>query len=177
MTLRPARLSVADWLAAGGSVALLVVLFALPWYQVKPQFRDSLLELGARVSANGWQTFTWVGPLCLLVGVLGLLYVFFQATRRAPALPMVTATVMMPLSLLLVLSLLVRVFIAIPVLKLADGGNAVEATTGAYAGFALSVLVAGAMWRSFRREGVYPGDAIVVIERLPLEPPHPGDPT
>jgi hypothetical protein len=90
---------------------------------------------------------------------------------------MVTATVLMPLSLLLVLSLLVRVFIAIPVLRLADGGNAVQATTGAYAGFALSVLVAGSMWRSFRREGVYPGDAIVVVERLPLEPPRSGNPT
>jgi len=175
VNVRLSRLQVTDWLLGVSAVALIVVLFAAPWYEVKPQFRDSLLAVGERVSASGWQTFTWVGPLCLIVGLAGIAYAWLQATRRSPALPVVVVTLLTPPALLLVLALLVRVFIAVPTLSLSSGANALQPASGAYVGFGLSLLIAVCAWLSLRREGVAREDAPSVIETVALEPRVPDD--
>jgi len=41
LNLRPQRLGLAELLIATGAVGLIVILFAVQWYEVTPQFRDS----------------------------------------------------------------------------------------------------------------------------------------
>jgi hypothetical protein len=173
--LRPARLGLAELLIAIGAVGLLVVLFAVTWYEVNPRFRDSLLALGETVSANGWNTFTWIGPLCLVVAVLGLLAVWLQVSRDSPTLPVVTVILLMPLSLLAILALLIRVLIDRPELQLVGGSmSTLVVRPGAYAGLLFAVVISAGCWLSLRRDGVASADSPAFIEVVPLEqsPPH-----
>jgi len=98
MKARSSRLGLGDYLLVGGALALLIVLFALPWYQVQLRFRGTLLLMGQGLRASGWETFTWIGPLCVLVALLALAAGWFQLTRDSPALAIVTTIVLAPLS-------------------------------------------------------------------------------
>jgi hypothetical protein len=174
---RPSRLGIGDLLAGGGGLVLLVALFALPWYQVRRQIRGALLLMGEGLSANGWQTFMWIGPLCLLVGLLALAVSWLGLTRASPALTIVTTIVLSPLSLLLTLALVVRVFIAVPSVQLpAGGGGGLQTCPGAYVGLAAAALIAVGAWLSLRRDGVDPGDSSGRIETVPLARPRLSDP-
>ena len=167
MSVRPSRLRISDWLLGASSLALIVVLFGLDWYQVKPQFRSSLLVLGERVTANGWQVYTWIGPLCVIVAALGILYAVLQATRRAPALPVLTVIVLTPFSWLLSVALVVRVLLARPSLVLPGGQHsALQVCDGAYAGLGLALIITVCGWLSLRREGIDPHDSPLLIETL-----------
>jgi hypothetical protein len=174
---RPARLALGELLLAAGALGLIVVLFAAPWYEVKPQFRDSLLALGETVSANGWNTFTWVGPLCLLAGVVGLLAVWLQLSRDSPALPVVTLIFLMPLSLLTLVVLVVRVLIDTPQLQLVSGSTSdLQTRPGAYVGLLFALVLSAGCWLSLRRDGVASADSPAFIETLPLEQSPPQSP-
>jgi hypothetical protein len=171
MKPRRSRLALGDYLAGGGGLVLLIALFALQWYQVQPQIRGTLLLMGQGLSANGWQTFMWIGPLCLLVGLLALAMDWFQLTRDSPALAIVTTIVLAPLSLALTLALVIRVLIARPTVQLPAGaGGGLQTCAGAYIGLAAALAITAGAWLSLRRDGVDPGDAPAEIETLPLAP-------
>jgi hypothetical protein len=174
VSFRAVRLSVAEWVIAVGAIALLFDLFAVNWFAYKPEFHATALMLGQRVSANGWQTFDVIGPLALVVGVAGIAVGWFQATRRSPALPVVIATLMAPLSLALVIALLIRVLFDQPSVHLAQAGgaDAIHALPGAYVGLALSVVIFAGTYASLRRDGVAEADAPAEIETLRLGEPH-----
>jgi hypothetical protein len=177
MRPRPSRLAIGDYLAVAGALALLIVLFAFPWYQVQPRTASTLLLMGERLSANGWQTFTWIGPLCVLVALLALGAGWFQLTRASPALAIVTTIVLTPLALLLVVALVVRVLISTPSVQLpAGGGGALQTCTAAYIGLAAAILITAGAWLSLRRDGIDPGDSPADVETVQLSSPPLGGP-
>jgi hypothetical protein len=176
MRLRPSRLGIGDYLAGAGGLVLLVDLFALPWYQVKLQFRGALLLVGQGFRASGWQTFMWIGPLCLLVGILALAMSWSSLTRASPALAIVIAIVLSPLSLLLTLALAVRVSVAVPTVQLPAGAGAgLQTCAGAYIGLVAAALIAAGAWLALRRDGVDPADAPAPIETVRLGAPRLSD--
>jgi hypothetical protein len=68
------RLRAGEWLAAVAAVVLVVSLF-LPWYEA---------DDGA---ISGFEVFTVIDILLVLVAGVGLALAAFQATRTSPALP------------------------------------------------------------------------------------------
>jgi hypothetical protein len=171
VSFRATRLGVGEWLLGIGSVALLIDLFGLSWFAYRPRFHATALMLGERVSANGWQTFEVVGPLTLIVCVAGIAVYWLAATRHSPALPVVVATLLLPVSLALVVVVAIRVLIDPPSVHLlqAGGANVLEARPGAYAGLVLSVVVAAGAFLSLRREGVASEDSPSMLETLRVE--------
>lgn len=163
-----------EWLLGIGSVALLIDLFGLSWFAYKPRFHATALLLGQRVSANGWQTFEVVGPLTLVVCVAGIAICLLAATQPSPAFPVVVTTLLVPVSLALAILVAIRVLIDQPSVHLlqAGGVNVLEARPGAYAGLALSLVVAAGAYRSLRREGVAPEDSPAMFETLRVGDPH-----
>jgi hypothetical protein len=171
VSFRATRLGVGEWLLGIGSVALLIDLFGLSWFAYRPRFHATALMFGQSVSANGWQTFEVVGPLTLVVCVAGIAVYWLAATRSSPALPVVVATLLVPVSLALVVVIAVRVLIDPPSVHLlqAGGANVLAARPGAYAGLVLSLVVAAGAFLSLRREGVAPEDSPAVFETLRVE--------
>jgi hypothetical protein len=165
------RLGGGEWLLGIGSVALLSDLFAVAWFAYKPQYHVTAVMLGQSVSATGWQTFEVVGPLALLVCVVGIAIWWLTATRLSPALPVAVTTLLLPVSLVLVVALAIRVLLDQPSVHLlqAGGANALEARPGAYAGLGLSMVVAVGAYLVLRREGVAPQDSPAMFETLRVE--------
>jgi hypothetical protein len=177
MRPRASRLALGDYLLGAGGSVLLVSLFGLPWYQAPSQIRGALLLMGQGLRHTGFQTFMWTGLLCVLVGVLALAEVWLQLSRRSPAVPVVTAIVLAPLSVLLSLVLVVRVLIVVPSVQLPAGSGAgLETCAGAYIGLAAALAITAGAWLSLRRDRVDPGDSPVQIETLPLTRPPRTDP-
>ena len=127
--------------------------------------------LGQRVSANGWQTFEVVGPLTLVVCVAGIAVYWLAATRPSPALPVVVATLLVPVSLALVVVVAIRVLIDRPVCTCCRRAAPTCWRRGPVPTPAsvLSLVVAAGAFLSLRREGVAPEDSPAVFETLRVE--------
>lgn len=170
MNFRLSRLGFGDWLIGPAALILLVVLFAFPWFAISGNFATEAAAGGATVSANGWQTFTVVGPLSVIVGILGIVAWGLQAFRSSPALGILTTIVLAPFSLLLFVWLAVRVLLLPPKLHVGIGatGNVLVGKPAAYIAVVLSLLILVGVWASLRREGIDPADAPRQIETFPL---------
>ena len=168
MSFSATRLGAADWLIGIGAAALLVDLFAVPWFAYKPEYQGIAIVLARDVSLNGWQAFTLVGPLTLLVSAVAGAAFWLQGTRSSPALPVAVTTLLTPVALLLLVVLAVRVLFDEPNVPLSRGGNALEARTGAYLALALSLVICVGLYLSLRREGTAPEDAPPGVETVDL---------
>jgi hypothetical protein len=171
MGLRTTRLTLAEWLLGAGSALLLVDLFAVTWFSYGPRFHALAVMLGQSSSANGWNTFTVVGPLTLIVCLAGIAVASLTAVRRSPAVPVAIATLLLPVSFVQMVWVAVRVLLDRPsVHLLQDGGaNVIEARQGAYLGLALSIVVFAGVYLSLRRDGVATEDSPARIETLSVE--------
>jgi hypothetical protein len=168
MSLRTTRLTLAEWVLGLGSVLLLADLFATTWFAYASRFRALATMLGQDPGANGWQTFTVLGPLTLVVCLAGIAIMALTAARRSPALPVVITTLLLPVSFVQAILVAIRVLLDGPSVHLAQAGgaNVIEARPGAYIGLALSVLVFAGVYLSLRRDGVAADDSPSVIEQL-----------
>ncbi len=92
MHLRISHLRRGELLAGLWSVVLVVLMFVIPWFG----------------SGNGWDSLPVLRWLLLVTAASGLLLAIFQQTRRAPALPVVTAVIVTPLALLSAILLIIR---------------------------------------------------------------------
>jgi hypothetical protein len=171
MGLRTTRLTVAEWLLGAGSVLLLVDLFGLSWFAYSSRFHALAVMLGQSSSANGWNTFTVVGPLTLVVCVAGIAAAWLTAARPSPAIPVVIITLLLPVSFVQAVWVAIRVLLDGPSVHLvqAGGANVVSAQAGAYLGLALSVVVFAGVYLSMRRDGVAADDSPARIETLGVE--------
>lgn len=170
---RLARLRRGEWVVGGASVALLVGLLDSTWFRVTVAGAESV----AWIDRSGWQSLAILGPLALVVGILGVAVWWLQATCRAPALPVCATVLTMLLSFVLVIGLLIRVLLHHPdpganavrlLATLAHGHVVVDARFGAYAGLLMAVLVLAGCYRSLREDGIAPGDAPLEIEIVQL---------
>jgi hypothetical protein len=171
LSVRATRLGLGDWALGVGSVLLLIDLFGLSWFAYSPRFHDIAVMLGQSTSANGWNTFTVVGPLTLLVGLAGIVAASLTAARPSPAVPVVITTLLLPVSFVQTLWVAFRVLLDGPSVHLvqAGGANVISAQAGAYLGLALSVVVFAGVYLSLRRDAVAPEDSPAWIETLGVE--------
>lgn len=168
MTVRSTRLALGEWLLGISSLLLLVDLFGATWFEYRPQYHAVATMLGQRTSANGWQAFELIGPLALIVCVLGVAICVLTATRRSPAVPVVMATLLAPVSFVLAILVAIRVLLDQPSVHLAQAGgaNVIETRAGAYLGLVFCVAIFAGIYLALRRDGLAPEDSPVAIETL-----------
>ena len=154
MDIHLSRLRPGEIIAAASAVLLLVFMFALPWYEVKP-------GPGVSSSLNGWHGLAHTRWLLVPTIVAALALASFQATRRSPAIPVTLSVSVTVLALLSSLVLIYKVLINVP-----GPGALVHARAGAYLGLlsAIGMLYGG--FASMREEGISPRDAPMEIETI-----------
>ncbi len=163
MDFHPGRLRSGEWIVGASAVALLVSTFTLSWYGLKAQLIPTAAQLGSSTSATGWNSLTHVRWLVLLTIIVALALVFFQAARRAPAIPASLSVIVTVLAILTLLVLIYRVLINTP-----GSGNATELKPGAYVGLLSVLALAYGGYLSMRQEGVAEADAPQRIETVRL---------
>ncbi len=161
MHLDPARLRRGEWLAGAGAVALLVFLLALPWYAVKAPYRPTASLLGVATSPNGWKSLHHIRWLLVLTILAGLALAYFQAARRAPALPATLSVIVTVLGLITVIVLIYRVLINEP-----GADSVVDQRAGAYLGLISACVILYGGFDSLRREGIAERDGPQEIETV-----------
>jgi hypothetical protein len=127
-----ARLRFSEWLAAASSVALIVFLFALNWYNGSPP-RD------------GWQALPTLRWLLLASAALVIVTVLAQALARGPALSAALDVVSLVVTAITLLLLIIR---------LATTGASL--CPGAFLGVAASLAMVAGVWLSLRIEQGWP---------------------
>lgn len=155
------RLRSGELIAGASGAALLVFLFALPWYHVNGTFAPTLaLGLHARSSWTGWQALTYVRWLLLVTALAALALAYFQAVERAPAIPVTLAVIATVLGALSMLALIARV-IDTPL-------NDLNRQAGIYLGLAAAIGITYGGFASMREEsGTDPAALEIETVRLP----------
>lgn len=98
MSFDLSRLHRGEWIVGAGSVILLASMLLLPWY-------------GGSHTIDGWNALTHLRWLVVVTLVFAAPMMFFQATRRAPAVPATIDLLMMVLGALTAAWLVYRVAI------------------------------------------------------------------
>jgi hypothetical protein len=141
-------------IVAGMSGALMLVsLFALPWYGITGPLSPTAALLGGTTSSKGWQALSDLRWLMLVTAVGALAVAYFQATRRAPAIPVALDVVVTVLGVLTVLCLIYRVLINVP-----GPDSLIDRKAGSYIGLASAVGILYGSYASLRQEGIRPED-------------------
>jgi hypothetical protein len=161
MRLDPSRLRRPEWIVAASAVLLLVFMFALKWYAPNDVLARAAATLGFKVSVNGWHGLAHLRWLVLLTILLALALVYFQATRRPPAIPVSLSMIVTVLALLTLLGLFYRVVISVP-------GTDVR-KAGAWLGLASAAALLYGAFESMRTEGIAERDGPGEIETVRLD--------
>ena len=161
MSLDASRLRRPEWIVAASAVLLLVFMFALNWYAPNDVLARAAATLGFNASVNGWHGLAQLRWLVLLTILLALALVYFQATRRAPAIPVSLSMIVTVLALLNLLGLLYRVVISVP-------GTDVR-KAGAWLGLASAAALLYGAFESMRTEGIAERDGPGEIETVRLD--------
>ena len=168
MDLDPSRLRRGEWLVGVSAVLLLALVFALPWYEIHSPIGSSGSALGLTTSFNGWDELTRLRWLFVLTIASACLLVYFQATRRPPALPVAFSVIVTVLGAVTALALIYRVLINVP-----GADSVVQAQPGAYLGLASACLLVWGAYLSMRKEGIAARDEPADIETIHLSGPSP----
>ncbi len=151
------RLRLGEVVAALAAAVLLVDLFGLSWYSVTGVDGQSM---------SGWNALSVLRWVILITIVAAFALAWFQATRRAPALPASLSTITTVLGTIVTLALIWRVLISLPGPD--GGGVSTSADAGAYLGLFCALVLAGAGLRSLREEDPPDPARNEAIEVVPL---------
>jgi hypothetical protein len=121
-----------------------------------------LLASGAR-SRSGWQQLPVICWLSPITGISAVLLAYFQAKRRAPALPASLSVVVTALGILSTIALAVRVLLA-PSNRLSAGSP--HRLARAYLGLCGALAISCGGYASMRQEGGTDPAALGEIEAL-----------
>ena len=110
------RLRRGEIIVALSAVVLIVLVFAVPWVSFANPG-------GGDTTANAWTSFPTLRWLLLVTAALGLLVVYLQAARSAPALPVALDVVLVTLAAVTTLVLLIRLLTGSAVLRPAAGSG------------------------------------------------------
>ncbi len=150
MDLRPSRLRRGEILAGSSAVVLLVSTFALGW-----------LPAG-HTTRHGWSSLPVLRWFLLVSALAGLGLTFLQATRRAPAIPVVMSVLVTAFAGLTTLLVIIRLLTWSGTLQV-----------GAYVGVvAVAALSVGGFLSLRQEDGWQPGPDHR-IERIAVGPPQP----
>ena len=143
---------------------LLLDLFVLPWYSVESQFAQTASTLHLSTTYKGWHGLEHGHWLLVVTILIAFALVWFQTTRRAPAIPAGIGVVLVIVALLNVLALIYRVLINQP------GANSlVTEKAGAFVGLAAAIAIFAGAYLSLRDEGLSARDE-PTVETVPLDP-------
>jgi hypothetical protein len=161
--LDPSRLRKGEVIAAGSGVLLLVLMVSLHWYGFSTPLGWTAATLGVPTSFTGWDALSHLRWLVVITVASALALAYFQAARRAPAIPARLSVIVTVLALVTFVVLGYRVLIHLP------GSGDLHAKPGAYLGLlsALGILCGG--FASMRQEGISARDAQREIETVELE--------
>jgi hypothetical protein len=162
MDFRASRLRRGEVIAAVSGVLLLAFMFLLTWYGLKTPVGWTAATLGLPTSFSGWHELTHLHWLLLITPASAIALAYFQATRRAPAVAVSLAVILLVLAALTVLLLAYRVLISVP------GTGDLHPKAGAYLGLLSAVGILYGAYQSIRREGVHARDAPTQIETVKL---------
>jgi hypothetical protein len=156
MRLHASRLRWPEWLIGAGGVVLLGAMLLMPWYQLTLTSGPPGPQYLVAQQVDGWHGLTGARWLLLITILLALSAAFFQAQRRAPAVPVTLCLLASIFAGLAVLWLFVRVAIDPPAGREIGGWIGLLAAAAiAYGGFA-----------SVRLEGIEPVDGPLDIPKL-----------
>jgi RsiW-degrading membrane proteinase PrsW (M82 family) len=159
------RLRDGEWIAGAGGLALLAAMF-LHWYGVSSEPLDRALPAGAitfaiiGAEATAWQAFGVLDVVLALLALVPLALVFFQATRRSPAIPVAFSVLTALAGALAALLILYRI------VNQPGPNDVVEVEAGAWLGLLAALVVSAGGWRSMRVEPI-PGTPFPPVEDLP----------
>jgi len=157
MDFDPARLRKGEMIVGASAIVLLASIFVLTWYRLRT------VRLGVPTSVDGWNGLANLRWLLLVTGLAGLALVFFQATRRAPAVPVSFSVIAAVLGLLSSLALIYRVLINQP-----GPNNLIDQKAGGFVGLAAALVLTWGAYLSLREEGTLERDGPGEIETVRL---------
>jgi hypothetical protein len=157
------RLRRGELIAGGAALLLLALMFLAPWYGLHPVLAPTAGTLGTSTSVSGWHALTHLRWLILLTVITALALTYFQATRKAPAVPVSLSVIVSVLAVLTALSLIYRVLINVP-----GPDDLLEQKLGAYLGLLSALALAYGGYESTRTEGISIDDAPSEIETVRL---------
>jgi hypothetical protein len=164
MDVELSRLRLGEIVAGIGGLVLLFSLFVTTWYGTTGPISPTAALLGASTSFNGWHALTDLRWLILITGLCAIALAYSQATRRAPAIPVVLSVILTVLGVLTVLFLIYRVLINVP-----GPDSVIDRKAGAYLGLISSIAILYGGFTSLRQEGIAasdgPGEVPVVSLR------------
>jgi len=164
MEFQLSRLRAGEWLIGLASLALLVILFVVPWYGLPSSYAHAAASLGAATSFSGWESLSVLRWLILILGVWGLACWYLQARCLAPALPVCAVVLETAFGVVVVAGLYYRVIIS---------GPAVPVThplPAAFIGLGLAVAVVVGGYISMRQDQAPAPGTVGEIERLQAPP-------
>jgi hypothetical protein len=151
-------------IVGASAIVLLASMFVLKWYGSSASLAPSAARHGAPTSVAGWNGLTNLRWLILITVICGLALVYFQATRRAPAVPVSLSVILFVLGLITTLALIYRVLINPP------GPNSlIDQKAGAFVGLIAALVLTWGDYRSMRQEGILDRDGPGEIETVRLE--------
>jgi hypothetical protein len=163
MDFNPARLRLGEWIVGISGLLLLASMFLLDWYGLKAPFAQGYAVLGRATGFDVWNALSNIRWLLLLCTLSAGALVYFQASRRAPAIPVSLSVIVTSLGIVGLLALLYRVLIDIP-----GPSGLIETRVGAWVGLLSVIGLIYGGYRSMREEGVAPEDAPSEIETIRL---------
>lgn len=129
------RLRRGEIIAFVSALALVVLMFAVPWFQ----FTNSG---GGHTSANAWTSLPILRWLILVTAATGLMLGYFQVSREAPALPVAWDVIVVTLGAITTVIVLIGL--------LTDAGSP---RIGAFAGLVAVAALTDGAFMSLRQEG------------------------
>ena len=161
LRLQFSRLRWPEWVVCIGGLVLLASLLMMPWYSL-------ILVSGppgppgpryfSTHSVDGWNGLTHARWLALATVLVALAVAIFQARERAPAIPVAITLFAVPLSAVMLIWLIYRVWISPP------GGREI----GGWIGLLATAAIIYGGYRSIRLEGIAERDAAVEIPTVRL---------
>jgi hypothetical protein len=158
MGLRASRLRWPEWLVGAGGLLLLIAMFLMPWYTITLKSHPPGPIALIPQPIDGWHGLQVGHWFLLLAGLLALAATFFQAQRRAPALPVTLTVIATIFGGISVIWLIIRVLIVAP------GGRGMG---GWVALLGAAAITYGGL-KSMRREGIAPEDGPAAIPQIDL---------
>jgi hypothetical protein len=159
MGLDSSRLRRPEWIVGAGSVVLLASMLLLPWYQLTQSSPPPGPRYFVTSSVDGWHGLNHARWLIVVTVLAAFALVFFQASRRAPAIPVSFSLLTAVLGALTVLWLIYRVLISPP------GG---DRKAGAIIGLLSACAITYGGYRSVRQEGIASADGPSEIPTVSL---------
>jgi hypothetical protein len=147
MSFELSRLRSGEWIAGVAALALLLVFFFVPWYELTGFAKRAAQLVGQSTTINGYNEYTHLRWLILATIASAFALVILQATRPAPALPVTFSVFVTVLGGLTSLWLIYRVLINVP-----SGEGELDQTVGAYLGLASTLILTYGGFRSMREE-------------------------